>query len=468
MLSKLRAKYGTHLCTMALSDFSMPEDDTQGAKFTVLPVELPSTGASDLRWVLQSPPSTGPSSSTNSVERYELYSFPTVDALAAASEEDLRALGMGYRAKFIVGTAQMVQAKCRAIALSEGRIGADTVDTAARCLDGRLWFDELRAVAAQAAAGEATDYGPSSPFPVIKTTAGTVALKHAIKKEALTEVKIESSASLETARQSMDAVVTVGRLRVQQQLMELPGVGRKVADCVALFSLDQTSAVPVDTHVWNIAIRDYAPSLRRSAPGAAAVAGREDGAEGAEGLVKAEPSSSPASAKSPTKNKRKASASIQVLESAADVDSLMPQFASPSAHSVTSAPASASVSAPAVSAPAVSASPFIETKSLTPGVYEQVGQVFRDRFGQHAGWAHSVLFAAELPAFRSKLPADLQREMLDFTLLQRSAKKAQRDEKASKNGGSKFNSPSALPMELEGQSDEERKRSSTPPKKSRK
>lgn len=31
--------------------------------------------------------------------------------------------------------------------------------------------------------------------------------------------------------------------------MALPGVGRKVADCVALFSLNKLEALPVDTHV---------------------------------------------------------------------------------------------------------------------------------------------------------------------------------------------------------------------------
>lgn len=49
---------------------------------------------------------------------------------------------------------------------------------------------------------------------------------------------------------------------VQQALIGLPGVGRKVADCVAVFSLDQTSAVPVDTHVWSIACRDMDASLQ--------------------------------------------------------------------------------------------------------------------------------------------------------------------------------------------------------------
>mgnify|MGYP003767271041 CR=1 FL=1 len=37
----------------------------------------------------------------------------------------------------------------------------------------------------------------------------------------------------------------------------LLGVGLKVADCVACFSLDHHEAVPVDTHVRQIAIRDY-------------------------------------------------------------------------------------------------------------------------------------------------------------------------------------------------------------------
>ena len=40
-------------------------------------------------------------------------------------------------------------------------------------------------------------------------------------------------------------------------LMGFMGVGAKVADCVALMSLDKTQAVPVDTHVLQIAHRDY-------------------------------------------------------------------------------------------------------------------------------------------------------------------------------------------------------------------
>lgn len=39
-----------------------------------------------------------------------------------------------------------------------------------------------------------------------------------------------------------------------EALTTLPGVGPKVAACIALFSLDQHHAVPVDTHVWKVTL----------------------------------------------------------------------------------------------------------------------------------------------------------------------------------------------------------------------
>ena len=44
------------------------------------------------------------------------------------------------------------------------------------------------------------------------------------------------------------------RQQVQDALVTLKGVGRKVADCVALFSLDKYDVVPVDTHVWQASL----------------------------------------------------------------------------------------------------------------------------------------------------------------------------------------------------------------------
>jgi len=45
--------------------------------------------------------------------------------------------------------------------------------------------------------------------------------------------------------------------QVKESLLELPGVGPKVADCIALFSMDQFACVPVDTHVWQLVERKY-------------------------------------------------------------------------------------------------------------------------------------------------------------------------------------------------------------------
>jgi N-glycosylase/DNA lyase len=46
------------------------------------------------------------------------------------------------------------------------------------------------------------------------------------------------------------------------ELVTIRGVGLKIADCVCLFSLDKDMAVPVDTHVRQLAARLYMPDLR--------------------------------------------------------------------------------------------------------------------------------------------------------------------------------------------------------------
>jgi N-glycosylase/DNA lyase len=45
-------------------------------------------------------------------------------------------------------------------------------------------------------------------------------------------------------------------------LLTVPGVGRKVADCVCLFGLGHTRAVPVDTHLWQACLERYFPEWR--------------------------------------------------------------------------------------------------------------------------------------------------------------------------------------------------------------
>ena len=48
-----------------------------------------------------------------------------------------------------------------------------------------------------------------------------------------------------------------GYRQAHESLLGLQGVGPKVADCVCLMGLGWGEAVPVDTHVWQIAQRDY-------------------------------------------------------------------------------------------------------------------------------------------------------------------------------------------------------------------
>ncbi|KAJ3276053.1 8-oxoguanine glycosylase ogg1 [Terramyces sp. JEL0728] len=55
----------------------------------------------------------------------------------------------------------------------------------------------------------------------------------------------------------VDALSAMEYLECKQELMKLSGVGPKVADCICLMSMDKIEAIPVDTHVWQIATRDY-------------------------------------------------------------------------------------------------------------------------------------------------------------------------------------------------------------------
>ncbi|KAF7887807.1 hypothetical protein EAF00_010101 [Botryotinia globosa] len=102
-----------------------------------------------------------------------------------------------------------------------------------------------------------------------------------------------------------------GYRKAHEELLELQGVGPKVADCVCLMGLGWGEAVPVDTHVWQIAQRDYKFGKGKH-------------------------------------------------------------------------------------------------KSLTKATYDAIGDHFRGLWGKEAGWAHSVLFAADLKAFSDKLGSKVE------------------------------------------------------------
>jgi len=247
----------------------------------------------------------------------DYYSFPTVEALAAAEDADLRALGLGYRARFVRETALHIVSK-----------------------GGRQYLEDLAAL----------------------------------------------------------PVHHEGRIKVQEALCECVGVGRKVADCVALFSLGRCDAVPVDTHVWSMACRDFEEkpsagvaaeaSSALVAPGAASKPSIETDADtalapGSIAVESAVPYESP-SRSNPRKKKKKQPADAPLLKNSAELRA---------------------------------------ASSLTPRVYDSVGELFRGRYGSHAGWAHCVLFAAELPAFRRWLDPELADAITRFEVEERARNK---------------------------------------------
>ena len=215
---------------------------------------------------------------------YHFYEFPTVSALAAAREEDLRLLGMGYRAKFILGAAKLLQQKTLAqkmagsAATAEPAVSSDCDESGD---SGEEWLYNLRSLAAHSADStsppDVVGGSVNSEHSVVANGAGEVILNPPKKQQSQRNCKRKldlesgrsgssSSSSSSSSSNDRNGVID-SRLAVQTALLDIPGVGRKVADCVALFSLDQRAAIPVDTHVWSIATRDYlqhAPHLREA------------------------------------------------------------------------------------------------------------------------------------------------------------------------------------------------------------
>ena len=75
---------------------------------------------------------------------------------------------------------------------------------------------------------------------------------------------IQQSAKFILAQGGADWLLSLRSLpyeEAREAVTELPGVGPKVADCVLLMSLDQSGAVPIDTHMLTIA-KKYLPHLR--------------------------------------------------------------------------------------------------------------------------------------------------------------------------------------------------------------
>ena len=64
-------------------------------------------------------------------------------------------------------------------------------------------------------------------------------------------------------REALEALRSLPRAEAEKKLQRLPGVGPKVAACVALYGLGFHDAVPVDVHVARVAESFAPPEMAR-------------------------------------------------------------------------------------------------------------------------------------------------------------------------------------------------------------
>lgn len=73
-------------------------------------------------------------------------------------------------------------------------------------------------------------------------------------REAARQILLKPSAWLESLRE-------LPHKEAREALQDLPGIGPKVADCICLFALDKSEAVPVDTHIYRLGVQLFLPHL---------------------------------------------------------------------------------------------------------------------------------------------------------------------------------------------------------------
>ncbi|CCW60613.1 unnamed protein product [Phytomonas sp. EM1] len=141
-----------------------------------------------------------------------LYSFPTIEQLHRASEEQLRELGLGYRSKYIIEASRQIRSAAH------------------------------------------------TPTPPPSSTKSATLC--AVKRESTSKVGVFASHLQTTLDEPFyQRLLSLPECAAQRvELMTLRGVGRKVADCTLLFGVGHMGLVPVDTHMMQIAAEYLAPS----------------------------------------------------------------------------------------------------------------------------------------------------------------------------------------------------------------
>ena len=148
MLDSLRRKYGVYLGSLVsvecasssgggggkgergnglVWEFRPAEDSDAGSRIEAEARARPFPGTSSTTTSSSSSISST-STSTTAVTHHDLFAFPTPHALAVAPLPDLRTLGLGYRDKFILQTAELVVKKGRHTWLNALRANPDRLE----------------------------------------------------------------------------------------------------------------------------------------------------------------------------------------------------------------------------------------------------------------------------------------------------------------------------------------------------
>jgi N-glycosylase/DNA lyase len=72
---------------------------------------------------------------------------------------------------------------------------------------------------------------------------------------------LETSKKILESNFNFENLTKMPYLKAKKTLMDFPGIGAKVADCILLFSLDKTEAFPVDVWVKRVILNHYADKL---------------------------------------------------------------------------------------------------------------------------------------------------------------------------------------------------------------
>lgn len=78
-----------------------------------------------------------------------------------------------------------------------------------------------------------------------------------VTKTAALACEFAEEAGFKDPEAYLETLSSLPEAEAKESLLRFAGVGPKVADCILLFGLGFEDVVPVDTHVYQIAVRDY-------------------------------------------------------------------------------------------------------------------------------------------------------------------------------------------------------------------